>query len=98
VGLVNLSLRESLRAQSIRDALTSLFNRRYMEETLERKSARAGHHGSPLGLIMLDVDDFKRFEDEFGHRVGDNARVEIGGLLARTIGASAGSPPGSRSD
>ncbi len=87
MGLANLSLRQSLRAQSIRDPLTSLFNRRYMEETLDRELARANRHESSLGLIMIDIDNFKHFNDEFGHRAGDNALVEVGGLLAKIIRA-----------
>jgi diguanylate cyclase (GGDEF)-like protein len=87
MGLANITLRESLRAQSIRDALTSLFNRRYMEETLDRELARATRHESSVGLIMLDIDNFKHFNDEFGHRAGDNALVELSGLLAKVIRA-----------
>jgi diguanylate cyclase (GGDEF)-like protein len=85
MGLANLALRESLRAQSIRDPLTTLFNRRYMEETLERELARAARHDSTVGMVMLDVDNFKHFNDEFGHRAGDDALVEISAMLARTI-------------
>ncbi|OFW66546.1 MAG: hypothetical protein A2Z12_01990 [Actinobacteria bacterium RBG_16_68_21] len=87
MGLANLGLRESLRSQSIRDPLTNLFNRRYMEETLERELARAVRHGAPVGLIMLDVDNFKRFNDEFGHRAGDDALLKIGALFTKTIRA-----------
>ena len=87
MGLANLTLRESLRAQSIRDPLTGLFNRRYLEETLERELARAARHEMPVGLIMLDVDHFKHFNDQFGHRAGDTALVEVGALLAKTIRA-----------
>jgi diguanylate cyclase (GGDEF)-like protein len=49
--------------------------------------ARATRHQAPLGLIMLDVDHFKHFNDEFGHRAGDSALIEISGLLTRTIRA-----------
>jgi diguanylate cyclase (GGDEF)-like protein/PAS domain S-box-containing protein len=87
MGLANLSLRQSLRAQSIRDPLTGLFNRRYMEETMDRELARAKRHDSSVGLIMLDVDNFKHFNDEFGHRAGDNALVELGDVLAKLIRA-----------
>ncbi|TCM35394.1 diguanylate cyclase (GGDEF)-like protein [Novosphingobium sp. ST904] len=70
-ALVNHRLQRGLREQTIRDPLTSLFNRRYMEETLALEIARASRTGSPLSLVMCDVDHFKRFNDEFGHEAGD---------------------------
>jgi diguanylate cyclase (GGDEF)-like protein len=74
----NLQLRDTLRQQSIRDVLTGMFNRRYMEESLEREIRRAARPGYPVGLIMLDLDHFKSFNDTFGHAAGD--------LLLRTVG------------
>ena len=70
-ALVNHRLQRSLREQTIRDPLTSLFNRRYMEEALTLEIARASRSGAPLSLVMCDVDHFKRFNDEFGHDAGD---------------------------
>jgi diguanylate cyclase (GGDEF)-like protein len=70
-ALVNHRLQRGLREQTIRDPLTGLFNRRYMEETLPMEVARSARSGSPLSLIMCDVDHFKRFNDEFGHDAGD---------------------------
>lgn len=70
-ALVNHRLQRGLREQTIRDPLTGLFNRRYMEETLALEIARASRTGSPLSLVMCDVDHFKRFNDEFGHEAGD---------------------------
>ncbi|MGF7155398.1 sensor domain-containing diguanylate cyclase [Novosphingobium gossypii] len=70
-ALVNHRLQRGLREQTIRDPLTSLFNRRYMEETLALEIARASRSASPLSLVMCDVDHFKRFNDEFGHDAGD---------------------------
>ncbi|SEN04406.1 diguanylate cyclase (GGDEF) domain-containing protein [Sphingomonas gellani] len=70
-ALVNHRLQRSLREQTIRDPLTGLFNRRYMEETLKLEIARASRAGTPLSLVMCDVDHFKRFNDEFGHDAGD---------------------------
>ncbi|MDL1942402.1 diguanylate cyclase [Chloroflexi bacterium CFX2] len=70
-----------LRELSMRDHLTGLFNRRYLEETLERELLRVARKGLPLGLIMLDVDDFKRFNDVHGHAMGDAILREVGKLL-----------------
>ena len=82
--LVQKALLESealLREQSVRDHLTGLFNRRYMEETLEREILRAVRKNFSLGIIMLDIDDFKRFNDTFGHAAGDVILQELGHLL-----------------
>ncbi|WP_235527856.1 diguanylate cyclase [Sphingomonas sp. Leaf38] len=70
-ALLNHQLQRGLREQTIRDPLTALFNRRYMEEALAIEIARAAPAGTPLGLVMCDVDHFKRFNDEFGHDAGD---------------------------
>ncbi len=74
-----------LREQSVRDHLTGVFNRRYMEETLERELLRASRKGLPLGIIMLDVDDFKRFNDKYGHAMGDAILRELGSLLLKHV-------------
>ena len=70
-ALFNHHLQRGLREQTIRDPLTGLFNRRYMEETLALEIARAARSDDPLSLVMCDVDHFKRFNDEFGHEAGD---------------------------
>lgn len=74
-----------LREQSVRDYLTGLFNRRYMEETLERELLRATRHRHSLGIIMLDVDDFKRINDTNGHAAGDAILRELGNLLLEYV-------------
>jgi diguanylate cyclase (GGDEF)-like protein len=71
LALGNHRLREALRIQSIRDPLTGLFNRRYLEETLEIEFARASRAKTSLSIMMIDVDHFKRFNDNFGHDAGD---------------------------
>jgi diguanylate cyclase (GGDEF)-like protein len=81
LAIANIKLREKLRNQSIRDPLTGLFNRRYLEESLERELHRAGRAGQPLPVIMLDVDHFKSFNDTFGHEAGDLVLREVGALL-----------------
>ncbi len=81
LALSNLNLRETLRLQSIRDPLTGLFNRRYLEESLDREVHRAARRGTPLGVIMLDLDHFKQFNDSFGHAAGDTLLRELGAFL-----------------
>jgi diguanylate cyclase (GGDEF)-like protein/PAS domain S-box-containing protein len=81
LAIANLRLRETLRAQSIRDPLTALFNRRYMEESLEREMHRAVRKQRPLGVIMLDLDHFKQFNDTFGHEAGNALLRAVGDLL-----------------
>ncbi len=77
LALANLKLRDTLRQQSIRDALTGLFNRRYLEESLEREIHRVIRSKHPLGIIMVDIDHFKRFNDTYGHEAGDAVLREI---------------------
>jgi len=85
MALANLQLRETLRQQSIRDSLTGLFNRRYMEETLQRELLRAERSHVPVGIIMLDVDNFKAFNDTYGHTAGDLVLREVGACLRAQI-------------
>lgn len=70
-AMVNHQLQRDLKEQTIRDPLTGLFNRRYMEEALALEVARSARSGAPLCVVMCDVDHFKRFNDEFGHDAGD---------------------------
>jgi diguanylate cyclase (GGDEF)-like protein/PAS domain S-box-containing protein len=81
LALANLKLRETLRQRSIRDPLTGLFNRRYLEETLEREIRRAARGERPVAIIMLDLDHFKLFNDSFGHDGGDALLRELGTFL-----------------
>ena len=74
-----------LREQSVRDHLTGLFNRRYMEETLERELLRVTREQLPLGIIMLDVDHFKQFNDTHGHGAGDAVLRQVGNLLLEHV-------------
>lgn len=81
MALSNLQLQERLRIQSIREPLTGLFNRRYLEESLARELARCERRGLPLAVMMLDVDHFKQFNDTHGHPGGDALLAGLGKLL-----------------
>jgi diguanylate cyclase (GGDEF)-like protein len=81
LALANLRLRETLRGLSIRDPLTGLFNRRYLEESLDRELRRAQRRSLPVAVLMLDVDHFKRFNDTFGHEAGDLVLKEVATIL-----------------
>ena len=87
LSIANIRLREALRMQSVRDALTGLYNRRYLEEVLEREVRRAGRAAQSLGLLMIDLDHFKTFNDTYGHDAGDAVLRETGSALARGIRA-----------
>ena len=88
LSLVSLKLREALQAQSVKDPLTQLFNRRYMEESLEREIHRCVRANKGLGLIMADVDHFKKFNDQFGHDAGDLVLTEFANLLMSSFRTS----------
>lgn len=85
LAVANLQLRETLRTQSIRDPLTGLYNRRYMEESLEREILRASRNNRTIGVLLLDIDHFKRYNDTFGHEAGDTVLREVGLLLQRQV-------------
>jgi diguanylate cyclase (GGDEF)-like protein len=87
LALANLKLREILRNQSIRDPLTGLFNRRYMEESLARELHRGGRKNRSVALVMLDLDHFKTFNDTFGHQAGDMLLQEFSAVLKTRIRA-----------
>ncbi len=81
LALANLRLREVLRGQSLRDPLTGLYNRRYMEDSLEREVRRAARSNQQVALLMIDIDHFKQFNDTFGHQAGDTVLRALGGFL-----------------
>ncbi len=81
LAVASLRLRESLRDQSIRDPLTGLFNRRFMQESLDREMQRARRKTRPLCVIFIDIDHFKRFNDVFGHEAGDTILRSFADLL-----------------
>jgi diguanylate cyclase (GGDEF)-like protein/PAS domain S-box-containing protein len=82
VAMANLNLRESLLYQSIRDPLTNLYNRRHLEESMARDIARAQRDSTQIAVMMMDVDHFKRYNDEYGHASGDFALKTVADVLA----------------
>ena len=74
-------LQEKLREQANRDALTGLFNRRYLEGTLEREMSRSRREHVPMAMVLLDVDHFKEVNDNYGHQAGDEVLRVLGKLL-----------------
>jgi len=83
--LANLRLREKLHDQSIRDPLTGLYNRRFLEATLEQELHRSSRHHTGLGVIMADIDKFKLFNDSFGHTAGDIVLKEVSTMFRRSV-------------
>jgi len=81
LSIASLRLRETLRDQSIRDSLTGLFNRRFMQESLDRELQRARRKKRPLAVAFVDLDHFKRFNDAFGHEAGDTVLRRIAELF-----------------
>jgi diguanylate cyclase (GGDEF)-like protein len=81
LAIANLRLQQSLREQTIRDPLTGLFNRRYLEASLPRELARAERRSSHMALLMLDLDHFKRYNDNHGHDAGDALLAQFGVTL-----------------
>jgi len=76
--LMNIRLKQRLQIEAIRDPLTGLFNRRYMDESLEREFSRAQRHQHPVGVIIIDIDHFKAYNDQFGHKMGDCILKQFG--------------------
>jgi diguanylate cyclase (GGDEF)-like protein len=84
LALANIALQEKLRTQSLRDPLTGLYNRRYMEDALERYLAMAERNGSPTAVVMIDLDHFKALNDTHGHAKGDAVLRDV---AAQLVGA-----------
>jgi diguanylate cyclase (GGDEF)-like protein/PAS domain S-box-containing protein len=87
LSIANIRLREALHTQSVRDALTGLYNRRYLEEVMDREVRRAGRGQQSLSLLMLDLDHFKGFNDTYGHDAGDTVLREAASLLLKNVRA-----------
>ena len=85
LALSNIALRDKLRTQALRDPLTGLYNRRYMEDVLQRYANLAERNDSPLSVIMIDLDHFKRLNDEHGHALGDAVLAEVASAIVGAI-------------
>ncbi len=79
------SLQASLREQAIRDGLTGLYNRRYLNETSERELSHAERDNYPISIMMIDIDYFKRLNDTHGHQAGDDVLKALSSLLHNGI-------------
>ena len=88
LAIQNLRLSDMLREVSIRDPLTGLFNRRHMDASLEREISRAKRKGTGVGIIMLDIDHFKVFNDTLGHEAGDVLLKGLGEFLLGSMRSS----------
>ncbi len=88
LAIANLRLRELLQRQSICDLLTGLYNRRYMETTVERELRQAQRQDQSVGFIMIDLDHFKQFNDTYGHSAGDALLSSLGEFLSANIRGS----------
>lgn len=78
---------ESLRKLSVTDPLTGLFSRRYLEEMLHEEIERSLRYGRPLSLVMIDLDNFKPYNDTYGHQAGDEMLKEVGRVLQAAVRA-----------
>src|SRR5216683_1778500 len=87
LAIANVKLRDQLRDQAIRDVLTGLFNRRYMLETCRREFARADRAGQSVSILSIDVDHFKKYNDNHGHDAGDTVLRAVGNCLDTTFRA-----------
>lgn len=85
LSLNNLRLRERLREQAFRDPLTDLYNRRYMEDALQREIYRARRSRGPVSMLVVDVDHFKRLNDTRGHDAGDEVLRRLGEIFASAV-------------
>lgn len=88
LALANIQLREALHEQATRDALTGLYNRRYLHDVFGRELAQACRSGQPLALVLLDIDHFKQVNDRYGHEAGDQALKALAQHLRQHLRAS----------
>lgn len=87
-ALANLKLRDTLRAMALRDGLTGLYNRRYLEDVFSRELHRAERSGKPVSVVMIDIDHFKHFNDKHGHDAGDFVLSAVARAISNNIRSS----------
>jgi diguanylate cyclase (GGDEF)-like protein len=85
VALESVVLQSAVRALTFTDELTGLHNRRFFERELKREVERTRRFGRSLALVVVDVDQFKAYNDTFGHRAGDEALRRVAGHLADAV-------------
>ena len=85
VAMENARLYQAVEQQAITDGLTGLYNHRYFYERLENEMARARRYSLPVSLLMIDIDDFKSFNDSYGHPAGDSVLSEVGAVLREQL-------------
>jgi diguanylate cyclase (GGDEF)-like protein len=85
LAIANVRMRDELHDQSVRDPLTGLYNRRHLTDTLRKHLARTQKTGAPLAVISIDVDHFKRFNDNHGHDAGDMVLRAVGSVLVQNV-------------
>lgn len=85
MAICNAKLHKRTRIMAITDSLTGLYNHRYFQEIFSQELSRAKRYQKRLAVLMIDVDDFKKFNDSHGHHVGDRVLAEIGAVIARTL-------------
>jgi diguanylate cyclase (GGDEF)-like protein len=81
IGLQKSLLYEKVQKLSITDGLTKLYSHRYFKQRLEEEVVLAGRYSSPLSLLILDIDHFKRYNDTYGHVAGDHVLTQVAGIL-----------------
>jgi diguanylate cyclase (GGDEF)-like protein len=85
MSIANVNLKEKLEHQAVRDPLTNLFNRRYLDESLTREIQRADRRNTSIGVMMIDIDHFKNFNDTFGHEAGDYVLQKFGVIITKLV-------------
>lgn len=85
IAMRNAELYRTIEEQAVRDGLTQLYNHRFFYERLDAELARGRRYGTQVALLMLDVDDFKRFNDRYGHRAGDEVLRAVAGVIAADL-------------
>jgi diguanylate cyclase (GGDEF)-like protein len=85
LALDNARLYREMRHSAHTDGLTGLYNRRYMYQELERELARSRRYGHPLSLLICDLDNFKKYNDQYGHLAGDDLLRELGEMMKNYI-------------